>query len=284
MRIAVTGGKGGTGKSTVAINLAWELSKKFNVVLVDADVECPNDHILLSKKLENPREEYIFRPKFNYKKCIRCSLCVKNCSENAIVMFKEGYPFLMPTLCSGCKTCQLVCPSDAIEDDRKHIGNTYVTPVNERLTLVTGMLKEGEERSYPLVISTKKRANELNYDIIIYDTSAGTGNHVAAAIENAQLAVVVTEPTPLGLHDLKMILKLLEKEGKKGYAVINRYNIIDEMPELNGIEVLEKIPLSERILESYVKGRPLSSIFPDSEESRIFSEMANKLVGLIWQK
>lgn len=284
MRVAVTGGKGGTGKSTVAINIAWELSRKYSVVLVDADVECPNDHILLSTKLENSREEYIFRPKFNYGKCIKCSLCVKNCSENAIVMFREGYPFLMPALCSGCRTCQLVCPVGAIEDDRKHIGNTFVSKVNENLTLVTGMLKEGEERSFPLVLHTRKRAETIKYDMIIYDTSAGTGNHVAAALENAQLVVVVTEPTPLGLHDMEMIFKLLEKQGKKGYVVINRYNIVENIPEMDGIKVLEKIPLSERILQSYVKGVPVSVMFPESDEARIFSNIASKLVDSIWQK
>ncbi|MGB9814976.1 MAG: P-loop NTPase [Thermoplasmata archaeon] len=284
MRIAVTGGKGGTGKSTVAINIAWELSKRYRVVLVDADVECPNDHILLSTNLENSMEEYIFRPRFNYKKCIRCSLCVKNCSESAIVMFKEGYPFLMPQLCSGCRTCQLVCPVDAIEEDKKHIGNTYVSRVKDNLTLVTGVLKEGEERSYPLVLSTRKRGEELPHDIIIYDTSAGTGNHVAAAIENADIAVVVTEPTPLGIHDLKMIFRLLEKQGKNGYAVINRYNIVQDLPDLDGISVLEKIPLSDRIVESYIKGVPVAKLYPESEESMIFSNIAKRVVDLLWQR
>ncbi len=284
MKIAVTGGKGGTGKSTVAVNLAWELSNRMNVVLVDADVECPNDHILLSANLENVREEYIFRPKFNYKKCIKCSLCAKNCSENAIVLFKEGYPFLMPTLCSGCKTCKLICPVDAIEDDRKPIGNTYVTKIKENLTLVTGVLNEGEERSFPLVLSTKRRAYELPHDIIILDTSAGTGNHVAAALEDAEFAIVVTEPTPLGLHDLKMIFDLLKKQNKKGYAVMNRYNIVDNIPDTDGIEFIGKIPMSEKILKSYVSGIPLVKMFPDSEESGIFSNISERVVSLLWQR
>ncbi len=282
MKIAVTGGKGGTGKSTVAINLAWLFSKSKKVVLVDADVECPNDHILLSVDLKNKKTSYIFRPKFNYKECIKCGLCSENCSEHAIVMFKEGFPFLMPTLCSGCKTCQLVCPVNAIESDRKIIGHTFITRINENLTLVTGMLKEGEERSYPLVLETKRRAEDIDADIKIYDTSAGTGNHVAAAIEGSDFAIVVTEPTPLGLHDLKMIMTLLKKQNKKGYVVVNRYDLVENFDEA-GLEIIGKIPVSEDLLMSYVSGRPVVEIFSESSASKEFLNIYSRVIEL-WQK
>ena len=284
MIFTVTGGKGGTGKSTVAVNLAWELSKKFNVVLADVDVECPNDHILLSAKLDNEREEHIFKPKFDYEKCIKCSLCAKNCSENAIILFSNGYPFLMPTLCTGCKTCKLVCPVGAVKEDKKIIGHTYVTKVNENFTLVSGILNEGEERSYPLVLSTKKRAFEISHDILIFDTSSGTGNHVAAAIEDSDLVIVVTEPTPLGLHDLKKIFDLLKKQNKIGYGIMNRYNIVDEIPNVNGVEFIGKIQVSDKILKSYISGSPVVKMFPESDESRIFSDISNKVVHLLWRK
>jgi len=284
MKIAVTGGKGGTGKSTVAINLATLLSRKMKVTLVDADVECPNDHILLSTSLENEEKSWIFRPRFNYSKCTKCSLCKENCSENAIVMFKEGYPFLMPTLCSGCRTCQLVCPTNAIEDDKKIIGSTFSTAVNENLILVTGMLKEGEERSYPLVLSTRKRAESIDSELRIYDTSAGTGNHVAAALEKSKIAIVVTEPTPLGIHDLRMIMNLLKKQNIKGYVVINRCDLVEELPETVDFEIIGRIPLSDEIVDSYVKGKPVVTMYPESRATREFEKIAEKVRDLIWQK
>ncbi|MGC8581827.1 MAG: P-loop NTPase [Thermoplasmata archaeon] len=279
MNIAVTGGKGGTGKSTVAINIATILSKKYKVALVDADVECPNDHILLSTNLENEKKEYIFRPRFEYKKCVKCSLCVKNCAENAIVMFKEGYPFLIPTLCSGCKACQLVCHFDAIQDDQKEIGSTYLSKVNENLTIVTGVLKEGEERSYPLVLSTKKRAEECNAEIKIFDTSAGTGNHVAAAIESADMVIVVTEPTPLGIHDLKMIMDLLSKQGKKGYIVINRSDLIPmDKNVIADYPIIGELPYSDLIVQCYLNGKAIVESYPQSKESKVFESILKKVM------
>ena len=284
MKISVTGGKGGTGKSTIAINIATIIARRKKVVLIDADVECPNNHILMSTALSSEEPSIIFRPKFDYSRCTKCHLCKENCSESAIVMFKEGYPFLMPALCSGCKTCKLICPADAIEDDTKTIGSTFVSTVNENLTLVTGVLKEGEERSYPLVLSTRKRSDNVDSDLKIFDTSAGTGNHVAASLAGSKLAVVVTEPTPLGIHDLKMITNLLEKEGIKSYVVLNRADLVDDPPQIDDVDIIGKIPMSDEIVDSYVKGKPVVDMYPDSSASHEINRISEKLCDLIWQK
>ncbi|MGC8585427.1 MAG: P-loop NTPase [Thermoplasmata archaeon] len=279
MIIGVTGGKGGTGKSTFAVNISSLLSRKYRVKLIDADVECPNDHILFSKELKNEVRERIFIPSFNYQKCIKCSLCQKNCSENAIVMFKNGYPFLLPNLCSSCKTCYIVCPTKAIESGSKFIGSTFITEINENLTLVTGMLDPGQERSYPMVLRTLDRANEIKSEITIIDTSAGTGNHVAASLMDAEIVFAVTEETPLGLHDLEMIERLIEKMDKMYYVIVNRHGISD----INIKEkVLGKIPYDERIAESYYRGIPAVEMFKNTDIENYFLEPLME-VGL-WQK
>jgi len=282
MKITVTGGKGGTGKSTVATNLAIALSKKYHVVLVDADVECPDDHILLSTNLENEEKVYLFKPKFNYSKCTKCELCIENCSENALLKFKEGYPLLMPSLCSGCRTCQLVCPEEgAILDDRRLVGYTYHTKINDNLELVTGKLEEGEERSYPTVLAARRRAMSISADIHLFDTMPGTGNHVAAAIEDSRVVITVTEPTPLGVHDLEMILKLLKKLNLKAWVVINRSDLSeishDEIVEKYNAEIIAEIPMMDEIMKSYVSGIPVVEMYPDSRASQIFANIVKRI-------
>jgi len=282
MKVTVTGGKGGTGKSTVATNLALLLAKRHKVVFVDADVECPNDYILLSSNLEKEEKVYLFKPKFDYSKCTKCGICVENCAENALLQFKEGYPFLMPSLCSGCRTCQLVCPEEgAILDDERLVGYTYHTKVSENLDLLTGMLEEGEERSYPTVLAVRKRAMEIPADIHLFDTMPGTGNHVAAAIEDSDIVITVTEPTPLGRHDLEMILKLLKKLKIKAWIVVNRSDMgevsHEDLLEKYDAEIIAEIPIMDEILKSYVSGVPVVEKYPDSEATKIFESIARRI-------
>lgn len=146
LQIAVSGGKGGTGKSTVATNLAVALRKiGVRLTLADLDVEAPNDHILLGVELANEEPVNQFMPRFDYSKCTKCRKCAEVCEEHAIVTLKDGTPFLMPTLCSGCRACEIVCPvPGAIQEAFRVIGHTYVTPTPYGFTLVTG--SSGRER------------------------------------------------------------------------------------------------------------------------------------------
>ncbi len=285
MQIAVSGGKGGTGKSTVAINLAVELAKRFKLVLADLDVEAPNDHLLLGVELANEEPVNQFMPRFDYSKCTKCRKCAEVCEEHAIVTLRDGTPFLMPNLCSGCRACEIVCPvPGAIQEAFKVIGHTYITETPYGFTLVTGKLREGEERSMPLVVEAKRRARKLDYELLMVDTAAGTGNTVSKAIEGSKLLIAVTEPTPLGIHDTELILQLGKLMNLKTWVVVNRSDLGDvekvrERAEKYGAEIVAEVPYSENIVKSYVSGRPI--VLDDVPEAKIFRELAEKVADFL---
>jgi len=285
LQIAISGGKGGTGKSTVAVNLAVELAKHFRLVLADLDVEAPNDHLLLDLELTNEEPVNQFMPKFDYSRCTKCRKCAEVCEEHAIITLKDGTPFLMPNLCSGCRACEIVCPvPGAIQEAFRVIGHTYVTETPYGFTLVTGKLREGEERSMPLVVEAKKRAKNLDYELLMVDTAAGTGNTVSKAIEGSRLLIAVTEPTPLGIHDTELILKLGKLMGLRTWVVVNRADLGDtrkvgEIAKRYGAEVVAEIPYSENIVRSYVSGRPV--VLESVPEAKVFHELAEKVAEFL---
>jgi MinD superfamily P-loop ATPase len=293
--LSVSGGKGGTGKSFVATNLAALLSSKYRVVLADIDVEAPNDHLLLGlETLENKESIRSFFPIIDYKKCTACGACAKVCDTGAIVMAKGRPPMIMPRLCSGCKACIYACPYDAIKAGERVIGDLYVTDVTTPIgsfKLVTGVLREGEEHTPPAVVYTKRRALDVakSSDILIVDTGAGAGNAIAAAIQGSRLLIAVTEPTPLGVHDLRAILEIARGSGIRTWVVINRAGIgpEDELLRLAdeyGVEKVLRIPYSREVALSYARGRLVVLEYPDSEPSRILRAMAEEISSMVTEE
>ncbi|UZE94085.1 MAG: ATP-binding protein [Candidatus Pacearchaeota archaeon] len=263
MRIAITGGKGGTGKSTVATALAVELAKKKKILLIDADVDCPNDHIILSIKRKKEQAIYQSIPKFNHKKCIKCGKCAQVCRANAILSIKEKYPIFVSDLCIGCNACSIICPVGAISRTKKQIGTIYSGKGHD-INLVTGEMVIGYEEASPIVNAEKNFASkkEQDYDFIIIDTGAGTHCNVIAALLGCDLALAVTEPTPLGAYDLELILELTKMLKIPAKVILNRSNVgdknlIKKIVKKYKTKIIAEIPYKKEILEAFSRGKPI---------------------------
>jgi len=263
MRIAITGGKGGTGKSVVATALASYLSKNKKVLLMDLDADCPNDHLILSIKRKKEKEIPVLIPKFDLSKCTKCGKCSEVCMFNAIVSVKNKYPILIQEQCNGCGACAIACPTKCIGETQKIIGTIY-SGKKDNIKLISSDLKPGEPLSEFVVDAAKKFAEpkEKDYDIILVDTAAGTHCDVISAVSGCELALAVTEPTPLGAHDLKLILDLLNILKVPAKIVLNKSTVgdkklIQKIAKEYDIEIIAEIPYEKSIIKAYSKGEPI---------------------------
>ena len=258
--IAVTGGKGGVGKSVVAANLAVALlNKGYRVLLVDADVDNPNDHLFLDVKLRRVMPIRIFTPEVDMDKCIRCGRCNEVCPEKVIVIKGDEPPLIFDEACSGCKACVYACPQNAIYDRGRDLGYIH-TAVKGNLRILVGELKPTEAKS-PLAVNRLMRivredAEKEGYDFIVIDTSPGVHSAVVQALRLANIAIAITEPTPLGLSTIKLTIDLLNTLKLKWIAFINKSTVSPEHREevikicrdANALAVFE-LPYDEEVFK-----------------------------------
>lgn len=252
MIIGITGGKGGTGKSSIAVALAKALSDYGRVLLVDCDVDCPNDHIMLGLDRKLLTEVKRRTPKIN-SDCKMCAKCGEVCKYNAIIAIQGKHPRLYSEQCNGCGACYHVCPHDAIEWEETTAG--YIYTAKGKPELLAGELKENEKYS-EIVVEHLKRQITSDYDYVIVDTAAGTHCDVISALEICDFALLVTEANPLGNHDLGLIKQLMGIMNKKYKIVLNKFdgNDIEE-------DAILKLPYSRDFAEKYADGQ--IQIFPE---------------------
>ena len=260
MIISVASGKGGTGKTTVAVNLALSLK---NVQFLDCDVEEPNAHLFLRPKIKNKKSAFIPTPEVDFERCNYCGRCREVCAYNAIAVIpggngKKGNVLIFPHLCHGCGACSLLCPQKAIKEVKKEIGIIEIGNSGD-IQFVHGKLNVGEILSPTLIRQVKEYTNPTR--TIIIDSPPGTSCPVIASVKRSNFCILVTEPTPFGLNDLILAVEVVRKLKIPLGVVINRSDIgnndVEDYCQKERIPILMKVPFSKEIATLYSRGSPI---------------------------
>lgn len=258
MKIAIASGKGGTGKTTLSTNLAAFFAEEQPIVLSDLDVEEPNSGLFIHGDLVHSEIKHKWIPSWDEDSCTLCGKCQKNCNFHAVIQLGPQI-MVFPELCHSCFACSELCPSNSLPmikqrmGEIKHIKNGNINFVESRLDI-------GQEQAVPLIGQTLDYINQVfpNNSIKILDSPPGTSCPVIEATKNADFVILVTEPTPFGLHDLKLAVETMKELNRPFGVVINRYGLgNDDVVEYcndNNIDILAKIPNDRKLAELYAKG------------------------------
>ncbi len=263
MNIAIASGKGGTGKTTIATNLAFVASQQGQTVsYLDCDVEAPNGGIFLKPTLDHDEPVYAIVPEINEDRCTACGQCEAICQFSAIVLMNKSV-LTFPDLCHSCGGCWEVCPASAITQGRREIGQLQHGKAGE-ISFFQGTLKIGATTSPPVIRAVKAAAGKS--DLTVLDCPPGTSCPVVESVCGSDYVVLVTEPTPFGLHDLKLAVKTMQKLDLPFGVVINRADSGDlktrDYCRENTIPILSEIPDLRPVAEAYSRGELLSFVSP----------------------
>jgi len=256
MIISIASGKGGTGKTTVATNLALSIGK---AQFIDCDVEEPNANIFLKTKIKEHEDVSVSIPKINKIKCNFCGKCSEFCVYNALAVVPSKV-LVFPELCHSCGGCELVCPKDAVSWNKRVIGRIEHGQAGD-IDFYHGLLNVGEMQAVPVIKALKRKVDKSKH--VIIDVSPGTSCPVIESISGSDYCILVTEPTPFGLHDLKLAVDVVRHMYIPFGVIINRDGVGDKKVELycqnEKIPVLLKIPERKKTAYLYSKGIALAS-------------------------
>lgn len=260
MIVSVASGKGGTGKTTVAVNLALSLKDSVPVQFLDCDVEEPNAQFFLKPRIQKSEASFIKVPELDIDRCTFCGLCSKICAYNALAVLKEDV-LIFPELCHGCGGCTLLCPESALREKEWKIG-TIEFGTSSTIEFIHGKLDIGQAMSPPVIRAIKSLIDPAR--TVIIDAPPGTSCPVVESVKGSDFALLVTEPTPFGLNDLQLAVETLRLLKIPFGVIINRADIGDEGVEdycqKQNIPVLMTIPMDRKIAEAYSEGMPILEV------------------------
>ncbi|MEA3558909.1 MAG: ATP-binding protein [Candidatus Thermoplasmatota archaeon] len=276
MKITVASGKGGTGKTTIAVNLALSIE---NSMLIDCDVEGPNSHIFFKEPMVKLKDVSIPAPKFDLDTCTMCGKCAEFCQYNAISIIGEKLLFF-DELCHGCGGCKIICPVDAITEVEHNVG-IIEKGGTEDMPVYHGLLNISEPFGVPIINELKQFADDKK--TTIFDSPPGTACPAVETMRDVDFCILVTEPTPFGLHDLTLTVDVIREIGTPFGVVVNRDGIgddrVDRYCEKEGIPLLARIQNDMEVAKLYSRGVPMVTGLPKYRD--VFTSIFEKIKEMV---
>lgn len=277
VKIAILSGKGGTGKTFISTNLAYILARNSRVQLLDCDVEEPNDHLFIYGITEFEKDVVKQIPVVNQQQCTHCGICANECQFGAIASYPNG-TIVFKQLCHGCGLCMTLCPEGAISEVPEPIGKISQMQVSDQFHLSMGLLNIGEPSAVPVIRELKKHLLQ-DKDYYIFDSPPGASCPVVETLRGMDFAILVTESSPFGLHDLKNVLEIVEEMKIRFGVIINRYDEsfveMEQFLKTKNIPILLKIPFDRNIATAYSNGQLYAAI--NENFVRIIEQLVEKI-------
>ncbi len=281
MKISIASGKGGTGKTLVATSLAVSLASPADerITIADCDVEEPNSFLFFPERTLLERKECLVPvPVIDEAKCTHCGKCADFCAYHALAVLPQTV-LLFPELCHGCGGCTIICPEGAVSETSRSVGEIFQAR-SDGVQIIWGELRLGEARTTPLIKAVKDAARS---EIVIVDCPPGTSCSLVESVRGTDFCLLVTEPTPFGLYDLNIALKVLDKMKVPRAVLVNKSGMGDrkvyEYLEKRNIPLLMEIPLDRKIAELYSQGEIFAQKMPEWKGK--FADMARRIEEMI---